>query len=101
MWVLLLLIWIVVVLLTARNVACQVSSQLLLNILHVNTLSGPYFLDLVLLVMGMNTTKTVRYFNQNYNKGKLSSKSRSWNKKNKKNNTTNVNKNPKQNYCKK
>jgi hypothetical protein len=67
----------------------------------VNTLSGPCFLGFVLLVMSMNTTKTIRFFNQNYNKGKLSSKSRSWNKENKNKNTTNENKNPTKHYCKK
>ncbi len=49
----------------------------------------------------MKTTKTIIFFNQNNNKGMPSSKSRSWNKKNKNKNMTSVNKEPTIFYCKK
>jgi hypothetical protein len=48
----------------------------------------------------MKITKIIGLSNQNENKGRPSSKSRLWNKKNKKKNITRVNKNSTKNYCK-
>jgi hypothetical protein len=57
-------------------------------------------IELDAIVIGTKITKTTWFFNQNENKGMLSSKSRSWNKKNKNKNMTCVNKNPTSFYCK-
>ncbi len=52
------------------------------------------------IVVGMKTTKSTRFFNQDENKGKLSFEFRLWNKKNK-NKTWHVqNTNPRRFYCK-
>jgi hypothetical protein len=48
----------------------------------------------------MNTTKTIRFFNKSENKGRLSIKSKLWNKKNKNKNITNANKNSTRFYYK-
>jgi hypothetical protein len=48
----------------------------------------------------MKTTKIIGFSNQNKNKGRPSSKSRLWNKKNKNKYMTHTNKNPTKFYCK-
>ncbi len=48
--------------------------------------------------MGTKIIKTTWFYNQNENKGKPISKSKSWNKNNK--NTTHANNNPTKFYCK-
>jgi hypothetical protein len=55
----------------------------------------------IIFVMGMKITQITWFFNPNENKGRPSSKSISWNKKDKNQNMTSANKNPIKFYYKK